>query len=172
MLVVWMERDCLLLLNSCRHSKCLPTFHACLWDFLNYINAAHETIKFMWNWSRERVNYLDVQVINNRGKIDTDLYTKPTDKHQYLFSTSCHPRGCKQSIPYAQTLRLRRICSTNEAFYKRCDELAKYLVERGYKEHFVKQQIQNTQFKTREEALTPRQQNTNFQSPHGGDISP
>ena len=84
-------------------------------DFLNYINAEHETLKFTWNWSRERVNYLDVQVINNRGKIDTDLYTKPTDKHQYLFSTSCHPRGCKQSIPYAQTLRLRQICSTDEA---------------------------------------------------------
>jgi len=134
-------------------------------NFLNYINAAHETIKFTWNWSRERVNYLDVQVINNRGKIDTDLYTKPTDKHQYLFSTSCHPRGCKQSIPYAQTLRLRRICSTDEAFYKRCDELAKYLVERGYKEHVVKQQIQNAQSKTREEALTPRQQNTNSRVP-------
>lgn len=62
-------------------------------------------------------------------------------------------------------MRLRRICSTDEAFYKRCDELAKYLVERGYKEHFVKQQIQNAQSKTREEALTPRQQNTNSRVP-------
>ena len=39
------------------------------------------------------------------------------------------------------------------------------LVERGYKEHFVKQQIQNAKFKTREEALTPRQQNTNSRVP-------
>ena len=29
-------------------------------EFLNYINEAHDTIKFTWDWSRERINYLDV----------------------------------------------------------------------------------------------------------------
>ena len=37
--------------------------------------------KFTWDWSRKSVNYLDVQVINNNGVIETDLYTKPTDKN-------------------------------------------------------------------------------------------
>lgn len=32
-------------------------------EFLNYINEAHDTIKFTWDWSIERINYLDVQVI-------------------------------------------------------------------------------------------------------------
>ena len=63
-----------------------------LLEFLNYINEAHDTIKFTWDWSRERINYLDVQVINNNGRIETDLYIKPKDKHQYLYPTSCHPR--------------------------------------------------------------------------------
>ncbi|XP_073254203.1 uncharacterized protein [Porites lutea] len=31
-------------------------------EFLNYINEAHDTIKFTWDWSRERINYLDVQL--------------------------------------------------------------------------------------------------------------
>ena len=57
-------------------------------EFLNYINEAHDTIKFTWDWSRERINYPDVQVINNNGRIETDLYIKPTDKHQYLYHTS------------------------------------------------------------------------------------
>ena len=52
-----------------------------LQDFLEWINQYHDTIKFTWDWSRKNVNYLDVQVINNNGVIDTDLYTKPTDKH-------------------------------------------------------------------------------------------
>ena len=29
-------------------------------EFLNYINEALDTIKFTWDWSRERINYLDV----------------------------------------------------------------------------------------------------------------
>ena len=76
---------------------------------------------------RKTVNYLDVQVINNDGVIETDLYTKPTDKHQYLFHTSCPPKRCKKSIPYAQALRLRRICSTAAAFEQRAADLTKFL---------------------------------------------
>ena len=102
-------------------------------EFLNYINEAHDTIKFTWDWSRERINYLDVQVINNNGRIETDLYIKPTDKHQYLYHTSCHPRMCKESIPYAQALRLRRICSRLDWFNHRAADLCRFLVARGYK---------------------------------------
>ena len=40
-------------------------------EFLNYINEAHDTSKFTWDWSRERINYLDDQVTNNNGRIDT-----------------------------------------------------------------------------------------------------
>ena len=72
-----------------------------LLEFLQWINRLHDTIKFTWDSSKWNINYLDVQVINNNGVIETDLYTKPTDKHQYLFHTSCHPKGVKQSIPYA-----------------------------------------------------------------------
>lgn len=74
--------------------------------FFNYLNDAHDTIKFMWDCSAEHINYLDVQVINNDRRFETDLYVKPTDKHQYLFHTSCHPRMCKNIIQYAQALRL------------------------------------------------------------------
>ena len=87
-----------------------------LLEFLQWINELHDNIKFTWDWSKRTINYLDVQIIINNGVIETDLYTKPTDKHQYLFHTSCHPKGVKQSIPYAQALRLRRICSTSVAF--------------------------------------------------------
>jgi len=40
-----------------------------LTEFLNYINEAHATIKFTWSWSKESVNYLDVQVMNTNGKL-------------------------------------------------------------------------------------------------------
>ena len=134
-------------------------------EFLTHINEAHATIKFTWTWSRDQVNYLDVQIKNSNGMIETDLHIKPTDKHQFLFSSSCHPRGCKQSIPYAQALRLRRICSTNEVFNKRADELSKYLVARGYRERFVREQIRKAKLKTREEILTPVSQKATTRVP-------
>ena len=58
-----------------------------LLEFLQWINRLH--IKFTWDWSKRNINYLDVQVINNNGVIETDLYTKPTDhdKNQYTCST-------------------------------------------------------------------------------------
>ena len=55
------------------------------------------------------------------GVIETDLYVKPTDSHQYLQSSSCHPFHCKKGIPYSQTLRLNRICSETNSFDKRCN---------------------------------------------------
>ena len=87
-------------------------------EFLQWINQLHDNIKFTWDWSKRTINFLDVQIINNIGVIETDLNTKPTDKyqHKYLFHTSCHPKGVKQGIPSAQAPRLRRICSTSFAF--------------------------------------------------------
>lgn len=52
-----------------------------LLEFLQWINQLHDTIKFTWYWSQQNINYLDVQVINNNGVIETDLYTKPANKH-------------------------------------------------------------------------------------------
>ena len=136
-----------------------------LQGFLQWINQYHDTIKFTWDWSRKTVNYLDVQIINNNGVIETDLYTKPTDKHQYLFHTSCHPKGCKTGIPYAQALRLRRICSTPAAFEKRAADLTKYVVYRGYQEKFVRDQINRARVLEREELLAPRPKATNNRIP-------
>ena len=136
-----------------------------LQEFLNSINQYHDTIKFTWDWSREKINYLDVQVINNNGIIETDLYTKPTDKHQYLFHTSCHPRGIKQGIPYAQALRLRRICSTSTTFEYRAEDLRKFLVHRGYQEKFVRDQIQRARVLDRNELLVPKRQTINKRTP-------
>ena len=82
-------------------------------EFINEINSFHPTIKFTADWSKEKVNFLDVEVTLKNGVLSTDLFVKPTDTHQFLDPTSCHPYHCKKGIPYSQTLRLNRICSDN-----------------------------------------------------------
>ena len=125
-------------------------------EFLDFINGFHNSIKFTWEWSQKKVNFLDIQIINNGGQVDTDLYVKPTDKHQYLTYNSCHSRGCKTSIPYAQAMRLKRICSTQEAFERRAEELTEFLVHRGYQRNMVRLRVQRAGAVPREIALTPR----------------
>ena len=92
--------------------------------------------------SRERsttsIPFLDVNIQLHDGKIETDLYCKPTDKHQYLLYSSSHPFHTKKSIPYSLALRLRRICSKDDSFNIRATELELYLTKRGYKNGFVK----------------------------------
>ena len=110
-------------------------------SFINDINKNQPTIKFTVEWSKTSINFLDVTISIAEGIIETDLYLKPTDSHQYLLSSSCHPFYCKKGIFYSQALRLNRICSNNKLFDKRCNDLEKYLLDRGYSERMVRKEI-------------------------------
>ena len=72
------------------------------------------------------------------------LYVKPTDTHQYLYSSSCHPYHCKMGILFCETLRLNTICSDSISFDRRCNDLERLLLERGHKEKTL--QVQNTAY--------------------------
>ena len=57
--------------------------------FITYLNNIHPTIKFTSSHSATSTSFLDVKVsLDQFGKVETDLYTKPTDKHQYLLQSS------------------------------------------------------------------------------------
>ena len=79
--------------------------------------------------------------LTNDSNTSTDLYTKPTDKHQHLLYSSCHPLHTKKAIPFSLALRLRRICSTDATFNTRAAQLTTYLLKRGYNRNFVTNQI-------------------------------
>ena len=117
-------------------------------QFIETLNACYPIIKFTAEWSKEEINFLDVNVRLRNRQLETDLPVKPTDTHHFLDSTSCHPYHCKKCIPYSQALRYNRICSDNKKFDQRCNDLQKWLMERGYIERMVRTQI----FKTRGES--------------------
>ena len=81
------------------------------------------------------------------------MFVKPTDTHQFLDPTSCHPYHYKE-IPYSQALRLNRICSDNETFDRRCNDLEKWLMERGYNEKIIRKQILRKKQQISEKKLT------------------
>ena len=110
-------------------------------NFITYLNNIHPTIKFTMERSTSSFPFLDVNVLLENGKIESDLFCKPTDKHQYLLHSSSHLYHTKRAIPYSLALRLRRISSKDEFFERRSAELLSYLIKRGYKERFVREQI-------------------------------
>ena len=103
-----------------------------LLKFLNHINQCSPHIKFTWEFSTKSIDFLDLKIQNINGEIVTDLFTKPTDSHNYLNYNSAHPPTCKKSIPYSQFLRIRRICSNVEDFDKNTVLLSGHFLERDY----------------------------------------
>ena len=129
--------------------------------FLNYLNSLHPTIKFTHEYSissLQSLPFLDVQVQLKDNQIQTDLYTKPTDKHQYFLKSSCHKSHIKRSIPFSLALRSRRICSTDFPFEKRFN--------RGYIRSFLKSEIRRVHFIPRCGLLTEPQQQKNSLRPN------
>ncbi|XP_066302861.1 uncharacterized protein [Branchiostoma lanceolatum] len=102
---------------------------------------------------------LGVSVISE-GEIITDVYTKPTDKHQYLLRNSAHPKHCKQGIPYGQFLRIRRICSNTLRYKEKASEFRQHFQKRGYEEALLDAAIARAQERPREDTLKEKRPTT------------
>ena len=124
-----------------------------LQNFITKLNNFHDTIKFTHEISNHSIPFLDVQVTLNNNMLETDLYCKPTDKHQYLLYTSSHPQHCKNSLPYSLALRLRRICSNDTSFRLRLKELQDFLTSRGFPIALIKKQFSKVHNISRHSAL-------------------
>ena len=108
--------------------------------FIKHLNSCHSSIQFTTEQSNEQVSFLDTWVIKNKTQntLHTDLYVKPTDSHMYLRFDSCHPKHCKESLPYSQYLRIRQICSNLNDF-EHSANLTRWFSHRGYPIQCLKQ---------------------------------
>ena len=129
--------------------------------FITYLKNIHPTIKFISSHSATSISFLDVKVsLSQFGIVETDLYTKPTDKRQHLLQSSCHPLHTKRAIPFSLALRIRRICSSDKSFTLSANELIQYLNDRVYNLSFLRKDIQRAHAITRNETLKPNQRTT------------
>ena len=122
-------------------------------EFMLYLNSVHPTIKFTGKHSPHTIEFLDVLVTRVGNRLKTDLFVKETDTHQYLQFSSCHPWHTKKGIPYSQALRMRRICSEDDDFHKRCEDLHGWLLNRGFNNRMVTDQIERAKNSDRNSLL-------------------
>ena len=100
--------------------------------FITQLNSCVNNIKFSHEISDESISFLDIKVIKIQDHLKTTLYSKPTDAHDYILYNSAHPQRCKDSIPYSQFLRVRRICSDIDDFDYNVIKLATYFLRKKY----------------------------------------
>jgi hypothetical protein len=103
----------------------------------DYLNTCHDSIKFEFTCSKERVFFLDTITYIDNNTIKTRIYTKPTDKKQYLHYHSYHPRHIFSSIPYSQAIRYRRIIDDNDIYLTELHSLNQKFTTRGYPQYIL-----------------------------------
>ena len=102
-----------------------------------YVNGFHPSLKFTWIISDVQLPFLDLCLKPVSDRLLTSIHYKDTDTHSYLYYTSSHPARCKNSIPYSQFLRLRRICSEDNDFENKSIEMASFFRNRDYPSNVI-----------------------------------
>ena len=123
-------------------------------DFISRLNSFHPTIKFIHTVSETSVSFLDVKISKNiDSSLSTEIHIKSTDVHQYLHFSLCHPRKCKESIPYSQAKKYIRIISDNDSFHSSLEELKGHFLNRQYPENVIDSAFKKVLPQTHEAAL-------------------
>jgi hypothetical protein len=139
--------DCFLLWNSSQEHFV---------TFVTVLNSWHHSIKFEYEISSTKLNFLDTLVVKNQDNVTIDLYKKPTDRKQYLHYTSSHPHHVKKAIPYSQALRYRRIIDDESNLKLQLTHLKSKFTTRAYPSRLVNQQVNKVLALNRSDLLTYR----------------
>ena len=78
-------------------------------DFLNTLMPG--VIKFTSKFSKDKIEFLDLEISIEEGKLETNLYIKPSNLQLYLDYFSNHPQHCKVGLVYSLALRIIERCS-------------------------------------------------------------
>ena len=103
----------------------------------------------------QRTEFLNVTIHIIDGHIATDVYTKPTDKFQYLHAKSDHPINVKKALPYTLAIIPKTICLKPQYYKRQTENITRRLKERGYKETHINAQIQKVDKLDRRNLIHP-----------------
>ena len=99
--------------------------------FVDFVSNFHPALQFSSTITETELPFLDINLRISEDRIQTSIFYKETDTHNYLHFSSFHPDHCKRAIPYSQFLRLRRLCSDDDDFLVRSRELMTFFTQRG-----------------------------------------
>ncbi|MEE6513472.1 hypothetical protein FKM82_021137 [Ascaphus truei] len=101
--------------------------------FFEYLADNTLNLKFTHTYNKNQIYFLDLNLyVDMEYKIQSDIYRKENARNSLLHYKSCHARPLVRGIPKGQFMRLRRNCSTLEAFIHRANEIRERFLSRGY----------------------------------------
>ena len=114
----------------------LPQEH--LEQFIQYMQSFHSAIEYTYSITHKKLPFLDTEMTpTGDDNISTSVYYKETDSHNTLRYDSSHQTSCQNSIPYAQFIHLRCICSDDTDFHEKAKELTQFFLNQGYPEDII-----------------------------------
>ena len=128
-------------------------------DFLDYINKAHETIKFTAEYSMTEVAFLDTLVYKLNGNLATRVYHKKTDDKMYLHYNSAHPKSQKDAVPYSLFITCKRICTEKRHFFMEVQDITQKLACRGYPHELIVKSFLKANQQNRDDLLLINKEN-------------
>ena len=108
--------------------------------FRKLLNELHSSLKFTvekgknsceqnFDTFAQVLNFLDVSIIlHQNGRLETDIFYKKTNSHDYLNYFSHHPQHTKQNIPHNLAKRIIVFVSDEEKMNEKLSELKMWVV--------------------------------------------
>jgi len=124
-------------------------------EFLQILNSMHPKLQFTMNISKTEIPFLDILLLNKDGHIETDIYYKATDSHNYVPFSSCHPHHTKLNIPYSIARRICTIVENDEKCDQRLGEMKVFLQQKGYPLNVINDATHKAKNHNRMDLLTP-----------------
>ena len=121
--------------------KCLNSMH-------NNINLTVEkaTITVIRGHIAQNLSFLDVNVIlTEQNLVETDIFYKSTNSHDYLNFHSSHPEHVNRNIPYNLAKRIICFVTNPTKMKERLDELRVFLRNSHYPYELIERGIFNAQ---------------------------
>ena len=153
--LICLQEICSYMYCTIRTERSFSIHHLNTQQSLQFCQLFPSGLKFTWEISETSVTFLDINISVQDNKLATSVHYKPTDSYSYLLYSSSHPSHVKDSIPYSQFLRLRRLCSEDSDFNSKCDEMSNFFSERGYPDSILSKALNRVQNVNRESALEP-----------------
>ena len=117
--------------------------HSCLKktqvnEFHNHLNSINPYLQFTIELEENRrLPFLDTVTIRSNGKVEVDIYRKPTHTDKYLHYDSHHPMQHKLSVLNTLLDRAEKIPSSNKGKLRERKHVFKVLRDNGYPFKFI-----------------------------------
>ena len=121
---------------------------------VSWLNSLYPgVIKFKFEFSTEVVEFLDLKIYIEQGKLETNLFIKPSNQQLYLDYLSNHPNPCKEGLVYGQAVRILERCSKKEWSDYHLNNLREKLRDRHYPESLISDKFAKARLKSRAELV-------------------